>query len=106
MGSAHASRCSGNVDWSKYICGNRQHAGYDEPKTLCRDCVQEAKQKTSQYNDALENIRVVGGIFLVILMGIIQLIFWGVLLLLMYGVVVIIFRFAFGVELPNPFNLI
>jgi hypothetical protein len=47
-----------------------------------------------------------GAIFLLTLMGVIQLIFWAVVLLLAYGVVVLVFRFAFGVELPNPFDLI
>jgi hypothetical protein len=39
-------------------------------------------------------------------MGIFELIFWtaigAIVLLIMYGVVVIVFRQAFGVELPNP----
>lgn len=38
------------------------------------------------------------------LIGLVQLVFGIFALTLMYGVVVIIFRYAFGVELWNPFH--
>jgi hypothetical protein len=47
-----------------------------------------------------------GGLFLLLSMGIIQLAFAAFFFLLLYGVVIIIFRYAFGVELPNPFSYV
>lgn len=33
-----------------------------------------------------------------------SLVFYGFVVLLVYGVAVIVFRMAFGIDLPNPFN--
>lgn len=43
-------------------------------------------------------------LFLLSLFGLVQLLAGLFVLTLMYGVVVIIFRYAFGVELWNPFR--
>ena len=40
--------------------------------------------------------------FGMMILGPLALVFYGVILLLLYGVVLIVFRVAFGVELPNP----
>jgi hypothetical protein len=47
---------------------------------------------------------IAGTLFLLAVAGIGQLIGGIVVLLIMYGLVLLIFRHAFGVELPNPFN--
>jgi len=46
----------------------------------------------------------IGGPFLLAIMGLFQLACGVLVLSLMYGVVVIIFRYAFHVELWNPFH--
>jgi hypothetical protein len=46
----------------------------------------------------------IGGLFLLAVMGVFQLAGGVLMLSLMYGVVVIIFRYAFHVELWNPFH--
>ncbi len=53
---------------------------------------------------------VVGNVISVLFLGLLFLAFQlaaGVIMLsLMYGVVLLVFRHAFGVELPNPYNWI
>ena len=40
------------------------------------------------------------------LMGLlITIVFWVYSLILVYGVTISIFRYAFGVQLPNPFSI-
>jgi predicted lipid-binding transport protein (Tim44 family) len=52
----------------------------------------------SPIGDLIEGV--IGGL----MAGLFQLAVLGVGLTVMYGVVLLIFRHAFGVELPNPFN--
>jgi hypothetical protein len=44
------------------------------------------------------------GCGLLVVIGFFQLIGGGVGLLILYGAVLLVFRHAFGVELPNPFS--
>jgi hypothetical protein len=54
--------------------------------------------------DETKQKSLIGGLFLLAIMGLFQLAGSVLVLSLMYGVVVIIFRYAFHVELWNPFH--
>lgn len=53
-----------------------------------------------------ETESIVGSLVLLAIAGIAQLIGGLIVLTIVYGVALLIFRHAFGVELPNPFNWI
>jgi hypothetical protein len=58
----------------------------------------------SKMAEELKQKSLIGGLLLLAMMGLFQLAGGALVLSLMYGVVVIIFRYAFHVELWNPFH--
>jgi sterol desaturase/sphingolipid hydroxylase (fatty acid hydroxylase superfamily) len=73
---------------------------YDERNPLSPNyrCPQPEPNRPSPTAELIESV--IGGVFA----GLFWLAVLGVALTVMYGVVLLIFRHAFGVELPNPFN--
>ena len=47
-----------------------------------------------------------GGVIIELFAGLVGLAFAALWLLIAYGVIILIFRHAFGIELPNPFEFL